>query len=124
MIPKRAITNAVAGGWRNQSNAPISLVTGYTKDWERVALDPTFWQALGKALGWEEWEFVCPKYNCHKFYNLPEGHHGDIRCPKCDHWGARGDIGEWYGEWFCHLILTGNNTEAYWDELLAQPNEK
>jgi hypothetical protein len=58
----------------------------------KIALDPSFWQALGKALGWEkanretrteiwlEW-----KWNAHRFYDL---------------------------------VLTGGDTEKIWKELL------
>lgn len=90
-IPKEVIKRAVAGGWQNQSNTPISLVTGHTEQWERVALDPTFWQALGKALGWEKLETNSAEWfewseNAHRFYDLN---------------------------------LQGQDTTAFWESLLA-----
>ncbi len=83
MIPKEAILKAVKGGWKNQENTPVSLVSGYTKNWERAALDATFWQSLGKELEHRltrEWEDKAME--------------------------------------FYYLILTGGDTDKFWQELL------
>jgi hypothetical protein len=51
---EQAIKKAIEGGWRdrflskNHKNTEAILV-----QWDAL-LDPLFWQALGKALGWEE----------------------------------------------------------------------
>lgn len=60
---------------------------------ERIALDPLFWQALGKALGW---------------------HDGYVE------FAAMGFSNEWKltAHRFYDLILTGGDTEAYWKEIL------
>lgn len=75
MIPKQAIKKAIEGGWepsefreraywrtrrpirplnRHQLSASITL--------HEIALDPTFWQALGKALGWAAQNSISPKW--------------------------------------------------------------
>lgn len=46
MIPKQAIEKAIEGGY-GQTEKP------YSTNWTGMALDPIFWQALGKVLGWQ-----------------------------------------------------------------------
>lgn len=104
-IPKSVIEKAVQGGW--EPFKPVVVVGDGS--WElidfqiysyahpgeefgtariniyHIALDPTFWQALGKALGWyagksfwekhdlsdlEDKDNLCPICNAHRFYNL------------------------------------------------------
>lgn len=50
MIPKQAIEKAIEGGWKNSENI--------YPHWSVIAFDKTFWQALGKALGWEELDWI------------------------------------------------------------------
>ena len=59
----------------------------------QIALDPSFWQSLGKTLGWEK---------------CAEGCEGDCK------------VGVWKkkARRFYDLILTGGDTEKFWDELL------
>lgn len=54
MIPKRAISKAIEGGWQNGPQRRAELDIGWSV-YEKIALDPSFWQALGKALvvAWE-----------------------------------------------------------------------
>lgn len=67
---EHAIREAMRGGWQYRHHTPVSELTcvegfegkvfKYMYDenhyvvfeWEKVVLDPLFWQALGKALGW------------------------------------------------------------------------
>lgn len=66
MIPTEAIEKAVAGGWRPTTRS--SVLFGVVGDTNAAILDPTFWQSLGKALGWEardDWQ-----QNAHRFYDL------------------------------------------------------
>lgn len=97
-IPKEAITKAIEGGWE-----PRKYDLGADcefNEWMHFALDPTFWQCLGKALGW-----YTPVFNDkHRF-----SHNHSI-----------------YPNWlevaldFQELILTGGDAKAYWDELLKE----
>lgn len=94
-IPKRAIELAIADGWKpiNFTNHPEYdyVIEGNMAYWQHVALDPTFWQALGKALGW----------------STPEKPN-NVR----DWLGRAHD--------FSDLILQGKDTKPFWDELLTK----
>lgn len=114
MIPKKVLELACEGGWELRGGfvptGVTALPTGNpsfslrfedpdTKKpwhesvgWEEIALDPAFWQALGKQLVWDTvtetdqgfentWE-----YNAHRLYDL---------------------------------VLNGLDTEKFWQELLA-----
>lgn len=59
-----------------------------------VALSPTFWQALGKALRWDE-----------------EVTSSNFKIDSMSGW-------EHYALWFTHLILNDSNTESFWAEIL------
>lgn len=83
-IPKEAIEKAIEGGW-------IVGIEGemVTLRWEIWALDRTFWQSLGKSLGWPE--------NRKTQYSKLE-------------W-------EWQALEFVRLILQGEDTSDFWKEL-------
>lgn len=115
-ISKEIIELAVAGRWYSNFLDPEKLppcswsfdgeyfvITGENsllirKCLAEIALDSTFWQALGKALGWTKWgEFDEEykkssdpqwQYNAHRFYDL---------------------------------ILTNSDTTAFWQEILTNP---
>jgi len=87
MIPKEAITKAIEGGWSN--DAMYWVVEEKQRYFELAALDPDFWRALGKALGWREDTF--------------------------DMWG----MWYFNAQEFQKLILTGGDTEAFWRDLLS-----
>ncbi len=112
MIPKSAIEKAIEGG------AKISPNWKYNKDgiywsknqyitWEEIALDPTFWQALGKALGWDFEELICKA--C-----------GKDECGRGWHCGTTQAKQTWINEArrFYDLILTGQPTDKFWEEIL------
>lgn len=102
-IPKEVIEKAVAGGWKWSSNGLSYIYYGWgiaddelfdEKRFEEIALDPLFWQALGKVLGWgvydramqeaaedPDWMLIA-----HRFY---------------------------------YLILTDTPTDIFWADLLA-----
>jgi hypothetical protein len=96
MIPKQAIELAKRRGWKpaeyrhrlhyrtgGKNGRGTTQTTSASITEHEIALDPTFWQALGKALGWIK-EYWWPR--AMKFYDL---------------------------------ILTGGDTDAYWNELLG-----
>jgi hypothetical protein len=56
-----------------------------------IILDPLFWQALSKALGWKE------------FAGRGEGSY---------------PIWKWQAHRYFDLVLTGGNKEKFWEELL------
>ena len=116
MIPKEAIDKAFEGGW------PKIQKGVYKAYWQTIALDPSFWQSLGKALGWEKkmvvrrgmvignfgWEN--PDKNI-RFYGEEMGAGMDYMNP----W-------VYYAHRFYDLILTGADTESFWKELLPSAN--
>lgn len=76
MIPKNIIEKAIAGGWNYppwfedtyflvQTNTPTAdkILDTWT------ALDPDFWMALGKEMGWQDAEFFVHD-KAPRFYDL------------------------------------------------------
>lgn len=122
-IPQIAIEKAIEGGWKvphvEAEDELPSAISFYLHEWQKVALDPTFWQALGKACGWFS---VFPTGHCQVCGEpMPKGeemfnYHGySSDCPKPSkikrYWGDE-------GERFVHLILQGKDTTDYWTEIL------
>lgn len=112
MIPKSAIEKAIRGGWNEEVQSWLKEADG---DWNKlrsyqyqemfgileqykIVLDPTFWQALGKALGWQETGKKVGKFYSDKFYN------DTIVVAKAQR--------------LTRLILTGGDTEKFWTDLL------
>jgi hypothetical protein len=107
MIPKNAIEEAIEGGWcKNYGNGKNAFYFHCGVNWVRVkvtgpddiarqftyaevALDPTFWQALGKSLGWKK----------------ERGRNTD-------------NAWIFYARDFYDLILQGKDTAEFWKELL------
>ena len=113
MIPRNIILLAIEGGWRlapyykgkTLTQEDIKRIadyfvdrnnTGALKSWQETALDPLFWQALGRALGWH--------HDYHVVYGqkVYEGH-----------------IGEWKSKAheFYDLILTNGDITKFWQEI-------
>lgn len=105
MIPKEAIKKAIEGGWKKEIAVHYTDFTSDDEEvafgnpdteevitWghEQVALDPSFWQSLGKALGRKK------KRNF--------GFEND--------WHSAATQ-------FYDLILTGGDTKTFWDGLLT-----
>jgi hypothetical protein len=132
MIPKEAIEKAVEGGWLKEvqlvqwgefqefpsGRLRLNFYDPQTsqKDYfdyepEKIALDPSFWQALGKALGWEK--YACSDCREQKGFTFDS-------CVACD--AERGRVEQEtylvYAHWFYDLILTGGDTEAFWKDIL------
>lgn len=96
-IPKNVIEKAIEGGWKNYPS-DFGLNDHYLVMHDIAcitALDPTFWQALGKALGWK-WSYRCPE--CKEVSDLPT-------------W-------EFNAKRFYDLILQEKPTEEFWSDLL------
>lgn len=114
-IPKLAIKRAIEGGWRPyfEDSSAEDTVHFVLYDRERpsekeIALDPSFWQSLGKALGWEkQCEF------CEAWFEPENPRH--CWCDTKPFW-IGGHIKR--ARDFYDLILTGGDTDAYWKELL------
>lgn len=106
MIPKEIIEKAKQGGypawWDNVLGPYVEDGLGGNKvGWEIIALDPTFWVALGKACGW---------YLVHSGHNPKETDCGpEENCPP-----------RWRYEAirFYDLILQDKSTDTFWQELL------
>ena len=97
MIPKEIIELAVAGGWKgwwDNSLGPVKIIDNHSNavGWEIVALDATFWQALGKALGWEN----------------EQAKKAGVEWLEWKHWAFE----------FYDLILTNQPTDTFWQEII------
>ncbi len=83
-----------------------------------TALDPLFWQALGKALGWGK--YIC-EY-CRNDFDPPETR-AEVHALCIEHGLCKG---MWVEGWkprahrYFDLLLTGGDTEKFWNELLKQ----
>lgn len=71
---------------------------GYFANNYKMVLDPLFWQALGKALGWGEIDFSIPHY-----YNRQDPKPSCILCQ---------------AHIYFDLVLTGGDTKQFWKDLL------
>jgi hypothetical protein len=111
MIPKKIIELAITAGWNldrtsmlpaKQSTLSVDEVIRVCQKGNnvyRVALDPSFWQCLGKALKW------------------PTGKEPDVSCSM---WETEGWLGR--ARYFNYLLLTGGYSQAFWDDLLSNSN--
>lgn len=106
MIPKQAIEKAIEGGWSPKyghhsdlvdSNGEwIGVENSRVVSYAEIALDPTFWQALGKVLGWV------------RLTKVDENPTRRAAVPTCNEYAHR----------FYDLILTSGDTDKFWDEIL------
>lgn len=119
MIPKTAIELAIKGGydarWDNdveiffsvrRSGSEPHLLKTLTE--EVVALDPSFWQALGKELGWSD-----------SFDNVYRGESMNSEGT----WETREvhiteKVANHYAHRFYDKILQGEDTTEFWNEIL------
>lgn len=88
-------------GWSGMSHTK-----GFRIPMSTIALDPLFWQALGKALGLRPARFV---YDAEgeetKEVDMDSRHFDETWVGKATE--------------FYHLILTGGDTKKFWEELLT-----
>lgn len=98
MIPTRVIEKVLESGWRTDEKQPAEFFDAY----EYYILDPAFWQALGKSCGWHR----CTIISNENDYPIPHKHSNS-----CQVYIMRAQV-------FFELILTGGNTEQFWEEIL------
>ena len=134
MIPKQAIEKAIEGGWLLKQfehaytwsfdgryfelvQEPVSAPT-VRLCVSDIALDPTFWQALGKAVPrvgvddqWKTTTCTCGGMDFHVFGH--DAHHLDCARPNA----PRGCL--FHAKKFIDLVLTGGNTKKFWEEVLS-----
>lgn len=102
---KNAITKAIEGGW---SDTLYRVDTGNTEVWTHhssLLLDPLFWQALGKNLGW---------VTDNEDYFLKETIAGGLISRTYGIW-------TWRNEWhnFIDHLASGNDPESFFKDLLT-----
>src|SRR4051812_44229805 len=118
-IPKAAIEKAIEGKWKNAPFGSKSIVVatadkkaifgfGGADDqviWlSEIALDPSFWQALGKALGWNN-PFADTAYS---YWTVERKRD---RTVLLEEWQTAAHS-------FYNLMLTGQSTKKYWKDIL------
>lgn len=128
-IPKQAIEKAVERGWKPKLDIPEAEVTfvsvkgdissfHYRHYWEdavkdegindfslhEIALDTTFWEALGKALNWngQSWQMYLRPVSGREAILLPFGIATHVA----------------YGTLFAYLVFTGGDVDKFWEEIL------
>jgi hypothetical protein len=95
--------NSECSAWTRTDNASTFLVP-----MEETVLDPRFWQALGRTLGWQD---VCDlSISCL---------HGHEECRRCH--GAY-----WMYQWHCFIqaLADGNTPEGFFAHLPASPTPR
>ena len=111
MIPKEAVKKAIEKGWKNylpftkrrKETLDQWIAFDLDNDWQQIALDPTFWYHLKKAINNN-------KCTCKTPSQAKYGHH--ISCNAYfPHW-------ERVAHDFLHLILKRNDTKQFWNEIL------
>jgi len=96
---------------------------GYSAQGDALTLDPLFWQALGKALGWKKYVWL-------SYPNYHYGHHSNVDFTDDEEWGppteftdtpfaTRYITSQYYAHQYFDLVLTGGDTEKFWKELLT-----
>lgn len=152
LIPEVAILKAVEGGWlqgdlgyQYEGYNPVSPAEVYFQSFvggelqehtialTAVALDPSFFQALGKALGWDknknlEYTLIADAevrwIRMGQETELPaiiDRHNEENRMKYRIHEAIKDiEARDWkyHAQCFYDLILTGGSTDEFWDDLL------
>lgn len=143
MIPKHIIEKAIEGGWREKMRKIVMEKSYCMLFAERLStyptmiyyaefiLDPLFWQALGKSLGWgketyhtntgKEWgERFCN--HCGISVDIqPSRESGcnHVHYPEsCDICLKNSKTWKEQARQFFDLLLSNGNTSAYWESLI------
>jgi len=98
MTIEQAIKKAIESGYKNKGNYGFVDGTGKLEYDDGIFLDPTFWQSLGKALGWG-YIVVCPV------------------CDESDYEKTR-NVEEWLYHWhkFIDYLAEGKNPQDYFKD--------
>lgn len=115
---EQTIKKAIEGGYKKGEykrsliksfvDGNLWYAGGYTFILAETLIDPLFWQALGKAMGWEKKDFyeVCP-----------------LNCDECD--GAISEFPQkfWVHSWHCFIdhLAEGKDPESFFESLLSNP---
>ena len=77
MTIKQAIEKAIDGGYKSNRS--------FVYDLEKIVLDSSFWQALGKSMGWAEKQGECVECGTNTKKYTRMGLYGmSIECAKCE----------------------------------------
>jgi hypothetical protein len=100
------------GGYQEPSGYGIEIYFGSNPDYttDTIVLDPLFWQALGKALGWSETAWFT-------FHVRDEGDSNR------DDMNFDISLAEYFAHKYFQVVLTGGDTEKFWKELIKAPKE-
>lgn len=102
---EKAIQKAIKGGW---STSYVSLNSRRYHD--KYLLDPLFWQALGKSLGWIDEAWPNGEMKCeNKFGRCDEKY--------CSYGGYKNPYGVWHN--FIDHLAEGKDIESFFQTLLA-----
>lgn len=126
MIPKRATDLAIEGGWTPVEwedlvvLLPRSFGRAGLEPWVEsyIVLDPTFWQALSKALGWGEGKYATRVERRTRAYPMAVFPQSDVFI--FSQYATRDifDVWRFNAHRLYDLILTGGDTEKFWEEIL------
>jgi len=106
-----AIRIAIENGWNAKPNSAVVTSGAF-------ALESSFWQALGKALGWKD----ITQHPTHTTLNNDSNDTGDME--ECDDpyvcclAGKTTFYWLYYARQYFDLVLTVGDTEKFWKELL------
>ena len=105
---QRAIKLAVEGGYEPSSNLkglPFEIIMAKIVDIRPIFLDPLFWQALGKAMGWKIGDDYDYLYNASESLKVGQG--------KMDDW-------LYHAHRFLDHVLASKPAESFFSELLTK----
>lgn len=100
MTIQDAISKAVEGGWKKES--VVEPMDTQRANFAKAMIDPLFWQALGKSMGWED------KPNERKaFWKVQQ--EGNVKT----------EMSEWKNQWhnFIDHLAEGKSIEEYFANL-------
>jgi hypothetical protein len=123
---EQAIQKAIEGWWNSEECAP-PVGSRDRFNIERMLLDPSFWQSLGKSMGWEK--KTCKFCGCTEskgYIDHDTGEH-DAECKGCGaNWMDANEFPEkgnvidtWLHRWhrLIEHLAEGSTIESYFEEI-------